>query len=216
MSIATGTLLGRYEIRALIGAGGMGEVYRARDTSLGRDVAVKVLPPGLSQDKERLHRFEQEARATSSLNHPNILVIFDIGTFEGSTYVVSELLEGETLRDRLLGSVLPPRKAVEYAVQIARGLATAHEKGIIHRDLKPENILSPPTVTRRFSTLVWRSFWIPRFLKRQLPRFKPNVWSHSQGRSWDQWDTCLPNRFAAVRSISVPTFFLSEPCCTRW
>ena len=140
MNIATGTLLGRYEIRALIGAGGMGEVYRARDTSLGRDVAVKVLPPGLSQDKERLHRFEQEARATSSLNHPNILVIFDIGTLEGSTYVVSELLEGETLRDRLLGNVLPPRKAVEYAVQIARGLATAHEKGIIHRDLKPENI----------------------------------------------------------------------------
>jgi serine/threonine protein kinase/Tol biopolymer transport system component len=140
MNIATGTLLGRYEIRALIGAGGMGEVYRARDTSLGRDVAIKVLPPQLSQDIERLRRFEQEARATSSLNHPNILVIFDIGTFEGSTYVVSELLEGETLRDRLLGNVLPPRKAVEYAVQIARGLATAHEKGIIHRDLKPENI----------------------------------------------------------------------------
>jgi Tol biopolymer transport system component len=140
MNIATGTLLGRYEVRALIGAGGMGEVYRARDTSLGRDVAVKVLPPDLSKDIERLRRFEQEARATSSLNHPNILVIFDIGTFEGSTYVVSELLEGETLRDRLLGNVLPPRKAVEYAVQIARGLATAHEKGIIHRDLKPENI----------------------------------------------------------------------------
>jgi serine/threonine protein kinase len=140
MNIATGTLLGRYEIRALIGAGGMGEVYRARDTSLGRDVAIKVLPPDLSQDKERLRRFEQEARATSSLNHPNILMIFDIGTYSGSTYVVSELLEGETLRDRLLGHILPPRKAIEYAVQIARGLATAHEKGIIHRDLKPENI----------------------------------------------------------------------------
>lgn len=140
MNIATGTLLGRYEIRALIGAGGMGEVYRARDTSLGRDVAIKVLPPELSKDIERLRRFEQEARATSSLNHPNILVIFDIGTFQGSTYVVSELLEGETLRDRLLGGVLPSRKAIEYGVQIARGLATAHEKGIIHRDLKPENI----------------------------------------------------------------------------
>ena len=140
MNIATGTLLGRYEIRALIGAGGMGEVYRARDTSLGRDVAIKVLPPELSKDIERLRRFEQEARATSSLNHPNILVIFDIGTFQGSTYVVSELLEGETLRDRLLGGVLPSRKAVEYGVQIARGLATAHEKGIIHRDLKPENV----------------------------------------------------------------------------
>ena len=140
MNIATGTLLGRYQIHALIGAGGMGEVYRAHDSSLGRDVAIKVLPPELSQDKDRLHRFEQEARATSALNHPNILVIFDIGTFEGSTYVVSELLEGGTLRDRLLASTLPPRKAVEYAVQIARGLASAHEKGIIHRDLKPENI----------------------------------------------------------------------------
>ncbi|MEK6333655.1 MAG: protein kinase [Acidobacteriota bacterium] len=140
MRIASGTLLGRYEIRALIGAGGMGEVYRARDTSLGRDVAVKVLPPDLSLDIERLRRFEQEARATSSLNHPNILMIFDIGTFEGSTYVVSELLEGETLRERLLSGTLPARKTIDYAVQIARGLASAHEKGIIHRDLKPENI----------------------------------------------------------------------------
>jgi len=140
MSIATGTLLGRYEIRALIGAGGMGEVYRARDTSLGRDVAIKVLPLELSLNIERLRRFEQEARATSSLNHPNILMIFDIGTFEGSTYVVSELLEGETLRDRLLSGTFPARKAIEYSVQVARGLATAHDKGIIHRDLKPENV----------------------------------------------------------------------------
>jgi serine/threonine protein kinase len=140
MSIATGTLLGRYEVRALIGAGGMGEVYRARDSSLGRDVAIKVLPPEFSLDTDRLHRFEQEARATSSLNHPNILAIFDIGTYEGSTYVVSELLQGETLRERLLAGTLPSRKAIEYAVQIARGLATAHDKGIIHRDLKPENI----------------------------------------------------------------------------
>src|SRR5713101_3091528 len=140
MSIATGTLLGRYEIRALIGAGGMGEVYRAHDSSLGRDVAIKVLRPELSLDTDRLRRFEQEARATSSLNHPNILMIFDIGTFEGSTYVVSELLEGETLRERLLSGTLSARKAIEYGVQTARGLAAAHEKGIVHRDLKPENI----------------------------------------------------------------------------
>lgn len=140
MSIATGTLLGRYEIRTLIGAGGMGEVYRARDSSLGRDVAIKVLPPELSVNMERLRRFEQEARATSSLNHPHILMIFDIGTFEGSTYVVSELLEGETLRERLLAATLSARKAIEYSIQVARGLATAHDKGIIHRDLKPENI----------------------------------------------------------------------------
>ena len=140
MSIATGTLLGRYEVRALIGAGGMGEVYRAHDGSLGRDVAIKVLLPELSLDADRVRRFEQEARATSSLNHANILMIFDIGTFEGSTYVVSELLEGETLRERLLTGLLSTRKAIDYGVQIARGLATAHEKGIVHRDLKPENI----------------------------------------------------------------------------
>ena len=140
MNIASGTLLGRYEVRSFIGAGGMGEVYRAHDSALGRNVAVKVIPRELSSDPSRLKRFEQEARATSALNHPNILVIFDLGVFEGSTYVVSELLEGQTLRERLLDSALSPRKAIEYGAQIARGLAAAHEKGIIHRDLKPENI----------------------------------------------------------------------------
>jgi len=140
MNIPTGTLLGRYEIRQLIGAGGMGEVYRATDKSLGRDVAIKVLPPDLSLNADRMQRFEQEARATSVLNHPNVVAIFDFGTFNGSPYIVSELLTGETLRDRLITSALPVRKAIEYAVQVARGLAAAHEKGIIHRDLKPENV----------------------------------------------------------------------------
>ena len=140
MNIATGTRLGRYEVRALIGAGGMGEVYRAHDSSLGRDVAIKVLPAELSLNTERLQRFEQEARATSVLNHPNILAIFDIGTFEGSPYIVSELLAGETLRDRLVTSAIPARKSIQYGAQIARGLAAAHERGIVHRDLKPENV----------------------------------------------------------------------------
>jgi len=140
MNIATGTLLGRYEIRTLIGAGGMGEVYRAHDSSLGRDVAVKVLFPQHALNADRLQRFEQEARATSVLNHPNILAIFDFGSFDGSPYIVSELLNGETLRDRLISSALPTRKAIDYASQVARGLAAAHDKGIIHRDLKPENI----------------------------------------------------------------------------
>ena len=140
MSIATATRLGPYEIIAPVGAGGMGEVYRARDTRLGRDVAVKVLPSSYADNKERLQRFEQEACAAGALNHPNILSIHDIGTHNGSPYVVSELLEGETLRERLNGSVLPARKAIDYARQIAQGLAAAHEKGIIHRDLKPENL----------------------------------------------------------------------------
>jgi serine/threonine protein kinase len=139
MDIPIGTKLGRYEIRAFIGAGGMGQVYRAHDTSLGRDVAIKSLPP-VYLNPDRLRRFEQEARATSALNHPNILAIFDIGSYENAPFVVSELLEGQTLRERLDQGPLPPRKAIDYAKQIGRGLAAAHEKGIVHRDLKPENI----------------------------------------------------------------------------
>jgi len=118
----------------------MGEVYRARDTRLGRDVAVKVLPSTLSADADRLHRFEQEACAAGALNHPNILSIYDVGTHDGSPYVVSELLEGQTLRQRMSGTTVPQRKAIDYALQIAHGLAAAHEKGIVHRDLKPENL----------------------------------------------------------------------------
>jgi eukaryotic-like serine/threonine-protein kinase len=140
VTVASGTHIGRYEIRSQIGEGGMGEVYRARDTKLGRDVAVKVLPPALSLNAERLQRFEQEAQAAGALNHPNILAIHDVGTHGGAPFVVSELLEGETLRERMNGSALPARKAVGYGLQIARGLAAAHEKGIVHRDLKPENI----------------------------------------------------------------------------
>src|SRR5256884_6463905 len=140
MTLDAGTKLGRYEIRAKIGEGGMGEVYRARDTQLGRDVAVKVLPSTYSVDEQRLSRFEQEASAASALNHPNILIVHDIGSHEGSPYVVSELLEGETLRKRISGAPLAQRRAIEYALKIANGLAAAHEKGIVHRDLKPDNI----------------------------------------------------------------------------
>jgi len=140
MNLIPGNKLGPYEIVSLLGAGGMGEVYRARDSRLRREVAIKVLPQALSLDADRMRRFEQEALATAALNHPNILAVFDIGTSEGSPYVVSELLEGETLRDRLRSGSIAARKALEYALQIAHGLAAAHEKGIIHRDLKPENL----------------------------------------------------------------------------
>ncbi len=135
-----GSRIAHFEVLGLIGSGGMGEVYRARDTRLGRDVAIKVLPAELAADPERLRRFEQEARAVAALSHPNILALYDVGTHEGAPYLVTELLEGESLRQRLQGGALPARKAVETAVQIAEGLAAAHEKGIVHRDLKPENV----------------------------------------------------------------------------
>jgi serine/threonine protein kinase/Tfp pilus assembly protein PilF len=138
--LSAGTRLGPHEIVAPLGAGGMGEVYRARDTRLGRDVAIKVLPADLAADPDRLRRFGQEARATAALNHPNILAIHDLGTHEGSPYLVEELLEGSSLRERLKDGTLPCRSAVEIARQIASGLAAAHAKGIFHRDLKPENV----------------------------------------------------------------------------
>jgi serine/threonine protein kinase len=140
MAIAVGTKLGAYELGGLLGAGGMGEVYRAHDPRLQREVAVKVLPVSFASDADRLRRFEVEARAAAALNHPNILAVYDVGTQDGTPYIVSELLEGESLRARLRSGPLPIRKAMEYAQQIARGLAAAHDKGIVHRDLKPENI----------------------------------------------------------------------------
>jgi|HubBroStandDraft_4_1064222.scaffolds.fasta_scaffold22321_1 serine/threonine protein kinase/WD40 repeat protein len=140
MALTTGTKLGPYEIIAPAGAGAMGEVYRARDTRLNREVAIKVLPPAFAGDPERLRRFQQEAQAAAALNHPNILAVHDFGEHDGSPYMITEFLSGETLREKLLPGLLPVRKATEYAEQIARGLSAAHDKGIVHRDLKPENI----------------------------------------------------------------------------
>ncbi len=140
MAIAAGTRFNHYEILAPLGAGGMGEVYRARDERLGRDVAIKVLPASFAQDPDRLRRFEQEAKATSALNHPNILTVHDIGTHDGQPFIVAELLEGEELRAQLEDGAIAPKKAIEYARQIAGGLSAAHAKGIVHRDLKPENL----------------------------------------------------------------------------
>ena len=140
MRLAPGTRLGPYEIIGLLGAGGMGEVYRARDTRILRDIAIKVLPAVYSQDPERLRRFELEARSAGALNHPNIISIYDVGSHEGSPYVVSELLEGKTLRQLQEGKPLPQRKAIDLALQVANGLAAANDKRVVHRDLKPENL----------------------------------------------------------------------------
>ena len=140
MTLASGTRFGPYEILSPLGAGGMGEVYRARDSRLERDVAIKVLPQSLVNDAEALARFEREAKAVAALSHPNILSIHDFGRESGVAYAVMELLEGETLREKLDGGPVPQRKALDYALQIAQGLAAAHDRGVVHRDVKPQNL----------------------------------------------------------------------------
>ncbi len=141
MSLSPGSRLGPYEIVAALGAGGMGEVYRARDSRLGREVAVKVLPGDLSTDEDRVRRFEQEARSASALDHPNIITIYDIGSADSTLYIAMQYVEGKTLRELLSSGPLPTKKVLEISVQIAEGLAKAHAAGIIHRDLKPENVM---------------------------------------------------------------------------
>ncbi|MGA7914340.1 MAG: serine/threonine-protein kinase, partial [Candidatus Acidiferrales bacterium] len=141
MALLPGTQLGPYEIVALLGAGGMGEVYRARDKRLDRMVAIKILPSAIAADSEQLRRFEREARSASALNHPNIITIHELGQDGATRYIAMELIEGQTLRELLRGGALPIRKVIEFAAQAAEGLAKAHEAGIAHRDLKPENLM---------------------------------------------------------------------------
>src|SRR5450830_483421 len=170
MAISSGTRLGPYEILAPLGAGGMGEVYRAKDPRLGRDVAIKVLPASFSSDPDRLRRFEHEAQAAGALNHPNITAVYDIGQHDGAPYVVQELLEGETLRSALSGGRLAPRRAIDYALQTAHGLAAAHEKGIVHRDLKPENVFV--TKDGRIKIL---DFGLAKLTQSEAPAFATNL-----------------------------------------
>src|ERR1700739_1549193 len=145
MSIATGTRLGSYEVVAQIGAGGMGKVYRARDTKLGRDVAIKVLPEAFAHDADRLARFQREAKMLAALNHPNIATIHGLEQSNGTSYLVMELVSGETLADRVKrDGAVPIEEALTIAKQIAEALEAAHEKGIIHRDLKPSNVKVTP------------------------------------------------------------------------
>src|SRR3989442_2175594 len=141
MALTSGTELGPYEIGSALGAGGMGEVYRARDSRLGREVAVKVLPGDVATDQDRVRRFEQEARSASALDHPNIITIYDIGSADSTLYIAMQFVEGKTLRELLSTDPLPTKKVLDIAVQIAEGLAKAHAAGIVHRDLKPANVL---------------------------------------------------------------------------
>src|SRR5579864_9094840 len=135
-----GQLIGHYRVLEKIGAGAMGEVFRARDERLQRDVALKLIKPASSANPDHVRRFEQEARAAAALNHPNIVAIYDVGTDNGTPYIVSELLEGQTLRKALAEGAVPVRRAADYALQIVQGLIAAHERRIVHRDLKPENL----------------------------------------------------------------------------
>lgn len=139
-TLARGTVVGRYQIVSLVGSGGMGEVYRAHDPRLDRQVAIKIMRVAFRDDANLIRRFEQEARAAATLSRPNILAVYDVGIHEGQPYIVSELLEGVSLRE-LIEKPLPSHKAVQYAIDICNGLASAHERGIVHRDLKPENLV---------------------------------------------------------------------------
>ena len=216
MALPAGSKLGPYEIQSPLGAGGMGEVYRARDTRLNRDVAIKILPASFSADPERLQRFAQESRAAAALNHPNILSIYDIGETNGAPYVVSELLEGETLRDRLRNGALSSRKAIDYAQQIARGLAAAHEKGIVHRDLKPENLFITNDGRVKILDFGLAKFTRPMPTRRTLWR-RPHHAGRHRGRNRDGHRRLHVARAGSRQSrpTRAPTFSPSARFSTR-
>ena len=171
----------------------MGEVYRASDPRIGREVAVKILPSHFSQDPDRLRRFEQEARAAGMLNHPNILAIYDAGTDNGSPYLVSELLQGEVLQQKLKGHPLPVRKAIDYSLQIAKGLSAAHEKGIVHRDLKPGNIFITKEGRVKILDFGLAKLTHPEASLNQSAPLE-NTDLTETGVVLEQLCTCLPNR----------------------
>ena len=196
MSLAPGTRLEGYEVLGPLGSGGMGEVYRAHDSVLKREVAIKVLLPLVSRDPDRLRRFLQEAQAAAALNHPNILAVHQLGTYEGAPYLVSELLEGDTLRQLLQRGPLPVRKAIDFGVQIAHGLSAAHEKAIVHRDLKPENLFV--TKDGRIKIL---DFGLAKLNAAARPDSNEPTITHGTepGMVMGTVGTCLPSRFAGKR-----------------
>ena len=218
MSFSAGTQLGPYEVVELIGAGGMGEVYKARDLRLGRDVAVKVMPASFAADPERLRRFEQEARAVASLSHPNILAVHDIGQHAQQPFMVTELLQGESLREVLTRGALSQRKAIDYGVQIAHGLAAAHSKDIAHRDLKPDNIF----ITRDGRVKIL-DFGLAKTVQKpaavrvgdasgDMTEVAPAT---GVGEVLGPWATCRRNKCAAGQLIAGPISSVLARCFTK-
>ena len=192
----------------------MGEVYRARDTRLQRIAAIKILPQSLASDHDRLDRFQQEARILSALNHPNVMAIHDVGSQDGVHFLVSEFLEGQTLRERLQAGPLPQRRVNEYGLQIARGLAAAHEKGIVHRDLKPENIFILPD--ERVKVL---DFGLSKQVVNRggsADQTLTNVNRTSIGTVLGTAGYMSPEQVRGEQSTIVPIFSVSDPFCTRW
>jgi serine/threonine protein kinase len=218
VALAPGTRLGPYEVTALIGVGGMGDVYSARDARLERTVAIKVLPPAFAADPERRARLEGEARTIARLNHPHICTLHDVGDHAGSMFLVMEHVAGESLAERLRKGPLPLARAVAAATEIADALAAAHRQGVIHRDLKPANVMVTPEGHARSSTSAWRSTWAPDPIRRPRPR-RPALRRRSRAsRRKATWSgrrrTSRPSRWKGSPWTRVRTSSASERCCT--
>ena len=216
MTLSAGTKLGPYEILAPIGAGGMGEVYRARDERLKRDVAVKVLPAELAADAERRARFEREARAASALSHPNILTIYDIGSSNETVYIAMELVEGGTLKDLTASGPVPTRKLLELATQIADGLAAAHAAGIVHRDLKPANVMVSKHGFAKILDFGLAKLVTPERRRSRACR-RPPATRRGPGMVMGTVGYMSPEQAAGrPRRLSAPTSSPSARSSTRW
>ncbi len=213
MPLAPGTSLGQYEIRSLLGSGGMGEVYLARDTKLDRDVALKLLPAELANDADRLRRFELEARSASALNHPAIVAIYDLGQAESQPYISMELVDGQTLRQILQAGPMPTAARLQVAAPIADGLAKAHEAGIVHRDLKPENLMVSHD---GFAKIL--DFGLAKLVGDDDARATLQTMTEKGTgleASWARSATCRPSRRAAARRTTAPISSRSASSSTR-
>src|SRR5262249_26867648 len=221
MGLRSGTKLGPYEILTPLGAGGMGEVYSARDTRLDRTVAVKILPEHLSSNSEARQRFDREARAISSLNHPNICTLYDVGHQDGVDYLVMEFLEGETLADGLRKGPLPTDQLLKYSNEICEGLEKAHKNGVVHRDLKPGNIMLSKTGAKLMDFGLAKAVTsaVPppaSSLTATLNRPEGTHPLTARGRWWERFNTCRRSSWRARKRTRAATSLRWARCCLRW